>query len=55
MKCLLVSDLHYVLPQYDWLLAAAAHGDVVIIADPLVAVCGADKTPLPVLQIRRCR
>jgi len=32
MRCLVVADLHYSLPQFDWLLAAAPHFDVVIIA-----------------------
>jgi Icc-related predicted phosphoesterase len=32
MRCLLVSDLHYVLKQFDWVLARAEHFDVVVIA-----------------------
>ena len=32
MRCLVVADLHYSLPQFDWLLNAAPHFDVVIIA-----------------------
>jgi Icc-related predicted phosphoesterase len=32
MRLLLVSDLHYALRQYDWLLAAAARFDVVAVA-----------------------
>ncbi len=32
MKLLLVSDLHYTLKQYDWVYAAAAEFDVVVIA-----------------------
>ena len=32
MKCLLVSDLHYTLKQLDWLHAAAARFDVVVVA-----------------------
>lgn len=32
MRCLVVADLHYSLPQYDWVLSAAPHFDVVIIA-----------------------
>ena len=30
MRCLVVADLHYSLPQFDWLLAAAPEFDVVI-------------------------
>jgi Icc-related predicted phosphoesterase len=32
MRCLVVADLHYSLPQFDWLLSAAPHFDVVIFA-----------------------
>ncbi|MBY0383142.1 MAG: metallophosphoesterase [Xanthobacteraceae bacterium] len=32
MRCLVVADLHYALPQFDWLLSAAAQFDVVIFA-----------------------
>jgi Icc-related predicted phosphoesterase len=32
MRCLVVADLHYSLPQFDWLLKAAPQFDVVIFA-----------------------
>lgn len=32
MKCLLVSDVHYNLKQYDWVLAQAGYNDVVVLA-----------------------
>jgi Icc-related predicted phosphoesterase len=32
MRILVVADLHYSLPQYDWLLGVAAEFDVVVIA-----------------------
>ena len=32
MKCLLVADIHYALPQYDWLVGVAGDYDLVIIA-----------------------
>jgi Icc-related predicted phosphoesterase len=32
MKCLLVSDLHYALKQFDWVLNVAKNFDVVVIA-----------------------
>jgi Icc-related predicted phosphoesterase len=32
MRCLVVADLHYSLPQFDWVLAAAPEFDVVIFA-----------------------
>lgn len=32
MKCLLVSDLHYTLKQYDWVYSVASEFDAVVIA-----------------------
>src|SRR5438105_6975840 len=32
MRALVVADLHYSLPQFDWLLAAASQFDLVIFA-----------------------
>jgi Icc-related predicted phosphoesterase len=32
MRCLVVADLHYSLPQFDWLLTVAPHFDLVIFA-----------------------
>ena len=32
MRCLVVADLHYSLPQYDWVLSVAHRFDLVIIA-----------------------
>ena len=32
MRCLVVADLHYSLPQYDWLVNVADSFDLVIIA-----------------------
>ena len=32
MKCLLVSDLHYTLKQYDWVARVAEAFDLVVIA-----------------------
>jgi Icc-related predicted phosphoesterase len=32
MRCLVVADLHYSLPQYDWVLNVAARFDLIIIA-----------------------
>src|SRR5260370_7725976 len=32
MRCLVVVDLHYSLPQFDWLLAAAPQFDLVVFA-----------------------
>ena len=38
MKLLLVSDLHYTLRQYDWVLARAGDFDAVVIAGDLLSV-----------------
>ena len=38
MRCLVVADLHYSLPQYDWVLSAAPHFDVVIIAGDVLDI-----------------
>ena len=32
MRCLLVADLHYSLPKFDWLLKAASGFDLVVLA-----------------------
>src|ERR1700720_2224992 len=32
MRCLVVADLHYSLPQFDWLISAAPQFDLVIFA-----------------------
>ncbi len=40
MKCLLVSDLHYALKQYDWTAAAAADFDVVVIGGDHLDISG---------------
>ena len=32
MRCLVVADLHYSLPQFDWLLSAAGEFDLVVFA-----------------------
>jgi Icc-related predicted phosphoesterase len=40
MKCLLVSDLHYALKQYDWIAAVAPEFDVVVIAGDLLDISG---------------
>jgi predicted phosphodiesterase len=40
MRCLLVSDLHYALKQYDWTVQVAADFDVVIIAGDHLDIAG---------------
>ena len=36
MKILVVADIHYALPQFDWVVAAAPSYDLVIIAGDLL-------------------
>jgi Icc-related predicted phosphoesterase len=43
MRLLLVSDLHYALPQFDWVVAEASRFDVVVIAGDHLDV----SSPLP--------
>jgi Icc-related predicted phosphoesterase len=38
MRILLASDLHYALPQLDWILGVAADHDVVVLAGDLVDI-----------------
>jgi len=40
MKCLLVSDLHYSLKQFDWVSEVAAQYDVVVIAGDHLDISG---------------
>lgn len=40
MKILVVADLHYALPQFDWLLGRAESADVVIIAGDVLDLAG---------------
>ena len=40
MKCLLVSDIHYALKQFDWTSSVAADFDVVIIAGDHIDISG---------------
>src|ERR1700692_4261964 len=41
MRCLVVADLHYSLPQFDWLLSAAPGFDLVIFAGDALDVASA--------------
>ncbi len=40
MRCLLVSDLHYSLKQFDWVIDAASNFDVVVIAGDHIDISG---------------
>jgi Icc-related predicted phosphoesterase len=41
MRCLVVADLHYSLPQFDWLLSAAPQFDLVIFAGDALDIASA--------------
>ncbi len=41
MRCLLVADLHYSLPQFDWLLRAAPGYDLVVLAGDALDIASA--------------
>src|SRR2546423_6204981 len=41
MRCLVVADLHYSLPQFDWLLKAAPQFDLVIFAGDALDIASA--------------
>ncbi len=59
MQCLLVSDLHYTLKQFDWTLKVAEHFDVVIIAgdhlDISAAVAGPAQIAVVLGYLRRLK
>lgn len=41
MRILLVSDLHYVLPQFDWVVEQVPHHDLVVLAGDLLDISSA--------------
>ena len=41
MRCLVVADLHYSLPQFDWLLSAAPQFDLVVFAGDALDIASA--------------
>lgn len=52
MKLLLVADLHYALPQFDWVLAEAHHFDAVVFAGDLLDVGAIATTSVQSVVIR---
>src|SRR5258708_1750283 len=54
MRCLVVADLHYSLPQFDWLLAAAPQFDLVIFAVDSLDVDSVGCFPAPVRVLTHC-
>jgi Icc-related predicted phosphoesterase len=53
MRVLLVSDVHYTLPQLDWLISAASEVDVVVIAGDHLDVSSSVPLDAQVVVIRR--
>lgn len=51
MKCLLVSDLHYALKQYDWTAEIAPDFDVVVIAGDHLDISGHVAGPVQIVVI----
>src|ERR1700694_1565757 len=54
MRCLVVADLHYSLPQFDWLLAAAPEFDLVIFAGDALDIGSAGGFRAQILGVEKC-
>src|SRR5882757_7493786 len=53
MRCLVVADLHYSLPQFDWLLRAAPQFDLVIFAGDALDIASAVDFRAQILVVRK--
>src|SRR2546427_12724066 len=53
MRALVVADLHYSLPQFDWLLAAAPQFDLVIFAGDALDVGSAVDFRAPIVVVKK--
>jgi len=53
MRCLVVADLHYSLPQFDWLLSAAAQFDLVIFAGDALDIGSAVDFRAQILVVKK--
>ncbi|NJK93021.1 MAG: phosphohydrolase [Blastochloris sp.] len=53
MKLLIVSDLHYHLHQYDWMLAEAPHYDAVIVAGDLLDLGSSVQQDIQMVVVER--
>lgn len=53
MRCLAIADLHYGLPQYDWLLNEAQHFDLVIIAGDLLELAASVDRRAQIVVVRK--
>src|SRR6201994_3025232 len=53
MRCLIVADLHYSLPQFDWLLSAAPQFDLVIFAGDALNLASAVDFRAQIVVVKR--
>src|SRR6201986_2747121 len=53
MRCLVVADLHYALPQFDWLLSAAPQFDLVIFAGDALNIASAVDFRAQIVVVKR--
>src|SRR6201996_8803647 len=53
MRCLVVADLHYSLPQFDWLLSAAPQFDLVIFAGDALNIASAVDFRAQIVVVKR--
>jgi Icc-related predicted phosphoesterase len=53
MRCLVVADLHYSLPQFDWVVSVASHFDVVIIAGDALDIGSAVDFSAQIVVVRK--
>ena len=53
MRCLLVADLHYDLRKFDWVVAAATHVDVVVLAGDHLDAAGVVARPSQALIVEK--
>src|SRR4029079_7984350 len=53
MRCLVVADLHYSLPQFDWLLAAAPQFDLVIFARDALDIGAVGELRAQILVVKK--
>ena len=52
MRLLLLSDLHYTLRQFDWVLSRASEFDVVILAGDLLSVAAPVAVEAQIVAVR---
>jgi Icc-related predicted phosphoesterase len=53
MRCLVVSDLHYALPQFDWVMSAAPQFDLVIFAGDALDIASLVDAGAQILVVRK--